>query len=79
QLLSLLSFAPARIALAGVWSDWEHAGTADVSAFLRRWRDSRFAHLRAGHSALRDLAIAAWYANPDAWPAIGYPGPPEMT
>jgi hypothetical protein len=34
--------------------------------------------LQQGYQALHDLVLAAWYARPDSWPAIGYPGPPEV-
>jgi len=27
---------------------------------------------------LHELAFAAWYGNPQAWPAIGYAGPPAL-
>ena len=27
------------------------------------------------YHALRDLTNAAFYANPDVWPLLGYPGP----
>jgi hypothetical protein len=49
-----------------------------VSAFLARWRESRFDLLRAGYQALTQLVQAAWYGNPRAWGAIGYPGPPAV-
>lgn len=47
-------------------------------AVLARWRDSRIALRRGGYHALRKLCLAAWYATPAAWPAIGYPGPPNF-
>jgi hypothetical protein len=78
QLFSLLALAPARRAFAGVASPWEEAGIAEVGAFLDRWRDSGWALKRSAYDALHQLVIAAWYANPRAWPAIGYPGPPVL-
>jgi len=77
QLGTVLSLRPVRAALTGVWPPWEAATAADVAGFLERWRGSRFAALRAGYAALHDLPLAAWYAQPRAWPAIGYPGPQE--
>ena len=77
-LLSLLRYAPTRIALAGVWPSWESASVASVDAFLARWRESRFDLLRAGHQALTQLVQAAWYGNPRSWEAIGYAGPPAL-
>ena len=78
QLFALLSIPPLRLALAGLASSWEEASPEDVSAFLDRWRASRFALLRAACQSLSQLIIAAWYGNPAAWAAIGYPGPPAL-
>ena len=78
DLFALLAFAPARCLLAGVWSPWERASTDEVGDFLLRWRDSRFALLRSAYDALHQILHAAWYGNPRAWQAIGYPGPPQI-
>ena len=79
ELFSLLSFAPTRCLVAGVWSPWAEASPASIAAFLESWRGSRFALLRSAHDALHQLVFGAWYANARAWPAIGYPGPPSLT
>lgn len=78
QLFALLSFAPTRALIAGVWSPWPQASTASIRAFLDRWRDSRLALLRSAYGALHQLVFAAWYGNSNAWPAIGYAGPPLL-
>jgi hypothetical protein len=78
QLFALLAFAPSRCLVAGVWSPWPEASSASVTAFLTRWRDSRFAMLQSAYGALHQLVVAAWYGSPSAWPAIGYPGPPSL-
>ena len=78
DLFGLLGFAPARIALAGLWSPWREADENEIAAFLERWRSSRFDLLRAGYQALTQLLQAAWYGNPLAWGAIGYSGPPKL-
>ena len=59
-------------------SPWPEASREEVTAFLERWRFSRWALLQQGYQALHDLVLAAWYARPDSWPAIGYAGPPEV-
>jgi hypothetical protein len=79
ELFSLLDFAPTRCLVAGVWSPWSEASTESIAAFLARWRDSRFALLRSAYGALHQLVLAAWYAQPRAWPATGYAGPPTLT
>ena len=78
QLFALLSFAPSRALIGGVWSPWHEAAPASIGAFLDRWRDSRLALLRSAYGALHQLVFAAWYGNANAWPAIGYAGPPSL-
>jgi hypothetical protein len=78
QLFALLSFAPTRCLVAGVWSSWPQASPESVATFLASWRDSRFALLRSAYAALHQLILAAWYGNARAWPAIGYDGPPSL-
>jgi hypothetical protein len=78
QLFALLAFAPARVALARLSSPWPLASRDEVAAFLDRWRTSRVQLFRAAYDALHQLVFAAWYGQPSAWPAIGYPGPPDI-
>jgi len=79
ELFSLLAFAPTRGLVAGVWSPWSEASTETIAAFLARWRDSRFTLLRSAYGALHQLVLAAWYAQPPAWPPTGYAGPPTLS
>lgn len=74
DLFGLLWLAPARRLLAGIPA-WEEASTEQVAGFLQDWRMHRFGMLRGAYAALHDLVLGAWYAQPDAWAAIGYPGP----
>lgn len=78
QLFALLAFAPTRALVAGVWSAWPQASSASIRAFLDHWRDSRLALLRSAYRALHQLVFGAWYGNSQAWPAIGYAGPPSL-
>ena len=78
DLFGVLRFAPTRIALTGLWKPVEEASSEEISAFLARWRTSRFDLLRAGYQALTQLIQASWYDNPSSWAAIGYPGPPAL-
>jgi hypothetical protein len=79
QLFSLLSFAPLRVALTGLWTPVDEATAGDIEAFLTRWRHSRFNLLRQSYEALTQLIQASWYGNSASWGAIGYPGPPSIT
>ncbi|MDX2218751.1 MAG: hypothetical protein SF172_06995 [Burkholderiales bacterium] len=77
QLLGLLTFAPSRALVAGIWTSWPSAREADITAFLLNWQTSRFVLLRAGFQALKQLMQACWFGNPLAWPAMGYALPPQ--
>ena len=79
QLFALLALAPGRRVFAGVASPWNEASADEVDAFLRAWQSSGWALKRTAYDALHQLVIAAWYANPRSWPAIGYPGPPSLS
>ena len=78
ELFSLLAFAPARVIAAGVWADWPDATPQAIGAFLESWRHSRFELLCSAYAALHDLVFGAFYARPETWSAIGYPGPPKV-
>lgn len=75
QLFALLSMAPTRIAMAGVWSDWPDASRVDVDAFLLRWRDSRLELLRGAYLGLSKIINVAWYLLPESYAAVGYSAP----
>ena len=77
ELFGLLVLAPGRMVLAGVGKPWREASVDDVSVFLESWRTSRLALLQGAYAALHDLSFGAWYARPDTWDAIAYPGPPR--
>ena len=78
ELFDLLTFAPTRMLAAGIWSPWDQAKPEEIGKFLENWRLSRFDLLKSGYAALHDLIFGAWYARPDTWAAIGYPGPPKV-
>lgn len=75
DLFALLALGPVRRLLAGVPGSWSSASTDQVAAFLQGWRGHRIATLQTAYHALHDLVLGAWYADPSAWTAIGYPGP----
>lgn len=78
HLLGLLSFAPTRGPLTGIWGSIDQASPAEIESFLQRWRDSRLDMLRMGYKALGQLLLMSWYALPQSWEAAGYPGPPVI-
>ena len=77
-MFDLLTFPLTRMLAAGLWSPWEEATPASLNAFLDSWRHSRFDLLKSGYAALHDLILGTWYAQPESWAAIGYPGPPLL-
>lgn len=78
ELFDLLAFPLTRMLAAGIWAPWPEATPAAIGNFLESWRHSRFDLLKSGYAALHDLIFGAWYARPDTWAAIGYPGPPKV-
>lgn len=75
QLLALLASAPGRIALAGLTTGWEDATVEELSAALQDMRVSKIALREQAYHALRDLTNGAYFADPNTWPMLGYPGP----
>lgn len=76
DVFALLALGPARRLLAGVPDSWAQARPEDIAAFLQSWRVHRIGMLQTAYHALHDLVLGAWYADADAWPALGYSGPP---
>jgi hypothetical protein len=78
DLLGLLRLAPGRMILCGSGLDWAHLAPDDLHARLQAMRLSRLAPRQQAYHALRDLTHAAYYAGPNTWAALGYPGPPRI-
>lgn len=76
QLFDALSIAPVRFAMGGPWVRWQEASTQQVNDFLTSWRDSSIQLKRMGYVSLAKLVGICWYAQPENFASIGYPGPP---
>lgn len=76
RVFAMLDLLPARVVLLGTTDPWRTAAPDAVEAFLRSARDSRLLLLRRIYAFLQSMAVLAWFDQPAAWPAIGYPGPP---
>jgi hypothetical protein len=72
----MLDLLPARLLLLGTARRWRDARPAELEAFLRSARASRFTLLRRIHALLQSMTVIAWFDLPRAWEEIGYPGPP---
>ncbi|HSP99425.1 MAG TPA: hypothetical protein VL049_19555 [Candidatus Dormibacteraeota bacterium] len=76
DVFETLDLLPVRVAVVGTWSSWPEVAPAMVESFLHAARQSRFDLLRRMYVFLQSMAVLAWFDQPAAWPAIGYPGPP---
>lgn len=74
-LLSLLTFAPARLALIGRWGGWKNASRDDVTALMGNLKASDKELHRLIYITLHDLATSSFYGLEESWELVGYPGP----
>ena len=79
KLLLLFDNALAGFLFDGRPQPFTRLSPAAQDAVLAGWRDSRLALRRSGYAVLRKLTQAAWYASPEAWADVGYPGPPQLS
>lgn len=75
ELLALLATAPGRLALTGLPAGWHEAETRQVQAALQTMRRSASQTRQQVYQALRELTVAAYFAEPSTWLQLGYPGP----
>ncbi len=75
QLLGVLSVSATRQWLTGLRSDWADANVSELETALRRMRTTDHELRQQAYHALRDLTNAAFFAQTEHWPLMGYPGP----
>jgi hypothetical protein len=78
QLLALLASAGGRRALAGLGQPWESAEVPDIQQALQSMRVSGIVLRRQAYQALHDIVGSAYFAGPETWNLLGYPGPVEV-
>jgi hypothetical protein len=76
RLLRLFENALAGLLLDGQLRTFTGCAPAAQDARIRAWARSRLALRRTGYRALTRLVYAAYYASPETYGALGYPGPP---
>lgn len=76
ELFALLSHPAGRLAIAGLRARWEDATDSELQATLQDLRTSSLGVRQQVYHALRDLTNAAYFAAPETWRHLGYPGPP---
>jgi Gluconate 2-dehydrogenase subunit 3 len=78
RLLRLLESSAFGALQAGSPRPFTRAAPAEQDARLEGWRTSRLDLLRSGYEALKRLAHASYYASPETYALVGYPGPPQV-
>jgi hypothetical protein len=77
QLLRLFENALSGLVFEGIYQTFTASSPEAKDRRLAGWAQSRVALRRTGSRALRRLVHMAYYASPEVFPALGYPGPPE--
>lgn len=77
QLLSLFDNALAGFVLCGSLRPFSRMSLEGRRAYLAKWQDHPIGLIRAGFVALKKLSMSCYYASPETWSSIGYPGPME--
>ena len=76
QLLGLFDSALFSLAMLGPPTPFTRMTPAQQDCHLAAWAHSRLALLRTGYQALKRLACAMYFASPETYASVGYPGPP---
>ncbi len=77
QLINLFENALPNFLFGMRVTPFTQMGEADQLKTLEEWMTSRLTLRRSGFTALRGLALAAYFVKPETWAATGYPGPPK--
>ena len=75
QLTALLLHPAGRLLVADLPTDWAAADTKQVTSALQSMRSSTLDLRQQAYQALRELVNGPWFADPESWAAVGYPGP----
>jgi hypothetical protein len=78
KLMVLLLSAPGRRLFFGLEQPWHMASSEDMGRALQALRLSSLPARQQAYMALHDLAGAAWFAAPEHWGFLGYPGPARL-
>jgi hypothetical protein len=78
DMLDFVELSASHGLSGGYWGSWHDATVADTTRVLDSWSTSHLAMLRACYRSLHDFVMGSWYAMPQSWAAVGYPGPPQL-
>jgi len=79
RLVRLFESGAAGLLLDGQPRLFTASSPAEQDRRLAAWAKSRIALRRTGFHALKRTVYASYYASPETWGAVGYPGPPILT
>lgn len=77
QLLCLFDNALTGLLFSGGTRPFSRLPRLERTEVLEDWSTSRWTLRRSGYQALRTLVLASYYGQAEAWPSVGYPGPPS--
>jgi hypothetical protein len=77
QLLNLFENALPNFLFGLRVRPFTQMGAEEQDQTLKEWMNSKLILRRSGFTALRGLALAAYFVKPETWAATGYPGPPK--
>lgn len=78
RLLRVFENGATGLATASGWTSFTAASRSSREKRLHAWQTSRVALFRTGFQAMKRFCGACYYSSPRSWPAIGYPGPPDI-
>jgi len=78
RLLALFDNALVGLLVRGSLAPFTALRPEEQDATLEAWDRHRLPVLRTGFQAMKRLACACYYASPESYAAVGYPGPPEI-
>jgi len=78
QLLRVFENAMTGLVSIGRPITFTRSSPLDQDRRLDAWRHSRLALFCSGYQAMKRLAVAAYYASPETYDRVGYPGPPVV-
>ena len=76
-LLGLFDNALAGFLFCGTTAPFSQMDLEHRRAYLAKWENHRIPLLRSGFIGLKKLAMSCYYASPETWASIHYPGPME--
>jgi hypothetical protein len=76
QLLALFDNALFALLGGGPPTPFTQMSAEQQDSHLARWARSRLAVQRSGYQAMKRLCATTYFASPEVYDSVGYPGPP---